>query len=382
MVPGTPPISQLERRQEVALSIEHMMTHLKKCPGCDVCVQAKMQAKQARRRDPDLKFLNEQPERFGQLLWADPVIIGKKKISRGITGEKVALFICDAASELCDFPALRAKTSELITIAVQYFLGDKRGEMLYSDGAEELRVSAERLGLVHRTSTPYRPQSNGRCEVRIRGVVQGTRCLLLQAGLPHRFWPLAGRAWCFGKNVTAGDEDASAFEHVHGYSFNGQLIPFGALVLYKLNPRDRAEYLKFDPTAVHGLCVGYHMEPGYRWSGDYYVLNLETLRTSNLATDKIRTRRVKEIELIYPVRFPLREIIERRRILLEKSSLDAPLDDERGVMGLDSQRLGEDESASGTTSDAHTQTDASSMEDLDVMSDFRSDIPSDSANTT
>ena len=91
---------------------------------------------------------------------------------------------------------------------------------------------------------------------------------------------------------------------------------------------------------------------------------------------------MKEIELIYPVRFPLREIIERRRILLEKSSLDAPLDDERGVMGLDSQRLEEDESASGTTSDAHTRTDASSMEDLDVMSDFKSDIPSDSANTT
>ena len=260
MVPGTPPISQLERRQEVALSIEHMMTHLKKCPGCEVCVQAKMQAKQARRRDPDLKFLNEQPERFGQLLWADPVIIGKKKISRGITGEKVALFICDAASELCDFPALRAKTSELITIAVQYFLGDKRGEMLYSDGAEELRVSAERLGLVHRTSTPYRPQSNGRCEVRIRGVVQGTRCLLLQAGLPHRFWPLAGRAWCFGKNVTAGDEDASAFEHVHGYSFNGQLIPFGALVLYKLNPRDRSGVPQVRPYGsawpVRGISYG------------------------------------------------------------------------------------------------------------------------------
>ena len=64
------------------------MTHLKKCPGCEVCVQAKMQAKQARRRDPDLKFLKEQPERFGQLLWADPVIIGKKEdLSRSYRGE-------------------------------------------------------------------------------------------------------------------------------------------------------------------------------------------------------------------------------------------------------------------------------------------------------
>ena len=67
-----------------------------------------------------------------------------------------------------------------------YFLGDHAGKRIYSDNAGEIAVAAEKMSGA-RNIHPHRPQSNGLCENRVKQIVQGTRCNILQSGFPHRF---------------------------------------------------------------------------------------------------------------------------------------------------------------------------------------------------
>eukprot|EP00972_Heterocapsa_arctica_P027122 3988210-Heterocapsa_arctica.AAC.1 len=59
--------------------------------------------------------------------------------------------------------------------------------------------------MVHLSSTPYRPESNGVIERFVGLVADGTRCLLAQGGLPHAWWPYAARAFCHARNIKIDD---------------------------------------------------------------------------------------------------------------------------------------------------------------------------------
>ena len=185
------------------------MTHFPKCNECDICKQAKMFMAPARRRDPDLRDLKA--EKFADLLWSDHIIVGKHNCSRGIKGEKVGLFIYDVATHVQDIPALKSKNSQNTFTALMYFLGDHAGKRVFSDSAREISVAAEKMRMVRATSTPHRPQSNGLCENRVKNVVQGMRCNILQSGFPHRFWTLAARQWTFAKSITPVDDEPSPY---------------------------------------------------------------------------------------------------------------------------------------------------------------------------
>jgi hypothetical protein len=227
-----------------------------------------------------------------------------------------------------DLPALNTKTASDTVIAIKYFMGENVGNKLYSDNSEELTKACRELQLVHPTSTPRRPESNGLCEARIRSVVQGTRCLLLQAGLPHRFWPLAGRCWTFSKNIESSGDDVSPWAKLHGSDFTGLIVPFGALLLYKATKYEAKSRLKFEPAGVYGIFLGYHVEPGMGHAGDYYILNFESVRAVDLTAARVAIVRVKEVIPQVPYRFPLRELAIKRQTTLEKDSPDDPLSEE------------------------------------------------------
>ena len=91
-------------------------------------------------------------------------------------------------------------------------------------------MAAEKMRMVHATSTPHRPQSNGLCENRVKQVVQGTRCNILQSGFPHRFWTLAARHWTFAKSIRPMDDEPSPYAKLRGEENDGLRVPFGALV--------------------------------------------------------------------------------------------------------------------------------------------------------
>ena len=55
-------------------------------------------------------------------------------------------------------------------------------------------------------------------------------------------------------------------------------IPFDAKVLFWNNP-DRADNTagKLSPTSNEGVFLGYHIQPGFVWRGEYLVTKLEAI---------------------------------------------------------------------------------------------------------
>ena len=71
-----------------------------------------------------------------------------------------------------------------------------RCKRIRSDGAHELELAIKSLpSVIHEVSVPYRPQSNSIAERYSQRVLHGSRALLLQAGLPYDYWPVAVWVW-------------------------------------------------------------------------------------------------------------------------------------------------------------------------------------------
>eukprot|EP00975_Prorocentrum_lima_P062407 12885458-Prorocentrum_lima.AAC.1 len=57
------------------------------------------------------------------------------------------------------------------------------------------------MGVPHDHSIPWMPRNNSWVERANRTVLEGACCLLLQAGLPSRFWPYVVRHSCLARNA-------------------------------------------------------------------------------------------------------------------------------------------------------------------------------------
>ena len=156
------------------------------------------------------------------------------------------------------------KSAEDAKRSLLHFTGpDARVKTFHSDNAWELVAAARELGWIHSTATPGHPQSNGVAERFVRTVLEGTRTLLLHAGMEHRWWRYAARCFTFALNVATHQGGRTPWHKRHHFIFPGQLIPFGALVIYKPTPtKPSLQPRKFEPKGRHGIFLGYHMQPG------------------------------------------------------------------------------------------------------------------------
>ena len=116
-------------------------------------------------------------------------------------------------------------------VALQSFIGPRTTVKTFQcDGARELYKAAVDLGICPTTSRPYVSQSNSIAERAIRHVEEGTRTVLLQAGLPPQWWPFAAKFFCFACNIDES-QGPSPWSKRHGATaFKGVRCPFGALV--------------------------------------------------------------------------------------------------------------------------------------------------------
>ena len=72
-------------------------------------------------------------------------------------------------------------------------------------------------------------------------------------------------------------------------------IPFGALVDFR-PPKPLLKKLpKMGPTGIPGIMLGYHVQPGGKWSGDYLVSPLCDWDTTKTTGRNVRCFRIKEI---------------------------------------------------------------------------------------
>ena len=254
--------------------------------------------------------MGTRPDKFGDLVTADYVISDRK----GKGGETVAIVIKDVWSGWSECTPLKARTEGNTFAAMRDFVGIReKVRMFHSDDARELKAAARRLGWRHRTATPYRPQSNGIAERSNRTVLEGTRCALYHAGMPETWWTFAARHFCMMLNILVRNK-ASPYFRRFNEPFRGRRIPFGALVDYRppTGGPGSAQKTKWGPKSIPGIFLGYHFNPGGRWSQDYLVACLDDFDTSDDNTyRKVNVHRIREIVFTESdVQFPLRKVYD------------------------------------------------------------------------
>ena len=314
--------SKDERLKREAMTTEHMLTHRPKNPWCWVCGLTKMNQKPARRCP--LGERSVKPEAFGQHVCVDHVFIGKDPNTIGTEGQAVGVFMFDLFTQLTDFAPTKTKSANEALIAVKQFMGETTVGTLYSDCSPELAAVAKELITSHQTSTPYRPQSNSLVERAIRTFYEGTRAALVQAGLPHRFWPMAARHQTVANAISCkADGGPSPWNVRHGADFDGWRLPFGCLVHYRPPKPILKSLKKFDPRTVPGIFVGWHLEPGYSFRGDYLVLPLTMFQVTG--RKKYKAHRIKELVHFDEVQFPLQKAMAEARTTVKEPKEEGDL---------------------------------------------------------
>ena len=298
-----------ERLKAEASSPEHCLRHDKKNPYCWVCGTVKMFKKPARRVGPAERSVD--PTAFGQHVCGDHVT-GLDADEDTVNGYAVGFFILDLYTRWPLLAPTKSKSGEEAVRAMRYYLGGTPLETFYSDCAMELKTVGEELANIHDTSTPYRPESNSICERGIRTMLEGCRAALIQAGLPERFWPIACAHQCFATAISnQRDGGPSPYWLRHGEDFGGWRLPLGSLVHYR-PPRPVLKGLhKMAPRSIPGVFVGWHVEPGCTWGGDYLVIPLAAFKSPG--RKMYNSHRIKELVSFDPMDFPLQAaLIEDR----------------------------------------------------------------------
>jgi len=173
--------------------------------------------------------------------------------------------------------------------------------MVYSDNSRELKKAVKMFGFSHRRSTPGVPATNTLAEGTVQKITGGTGTISENAGLPACYWPFAARHWCFAHCIEVKDGDSIYNKQLERGNFPGHVIPFGALVDFLPSPLSKEKSGKNEPDTRPGVFFGYHLDPGGRWSGQYYVVSLTafigiSLRRNTRGKDaKVHVQRVREL---------------------------------------------------------------------------------------
>ena len=264
-----------------------------------------MTAPQARKKGGQSRI---DTRKFGDHIIADFVLI-KANVEEGWKGEYVALVVKDLHTQFRAVYPSNTRHSQEGCRSILNFVGKNDDvEIIYTDNAPELKAAIRELGYRHQTSIEYVDGTKSFVEREIRQMLEGTRTNLLQAGFPQRYWPLAMQHIACAHNMLPSiGQSTSPWEERFGEAFGDKLVPFGAQVLFWDNPkRPDCTSGKTSPTAVEGVFLGYHIQPGHVWRGEYLVTKLEALEY-HLEHASFTVIRVKKVEfppdgIIFPVR--------------------------------------------------------------------------------
>ena len=286
-----------ERLRLEARSQKHLFCHRPKNPFCPTCQKAKMMAPYARKTGGSSTVRSEA---YGDHVTMDH-IIARDLRDYGFDDQRVALVVKDVFSKFRYVYPSDTKEGEQVLEDLLHFVGvDDDIKVMYSDNAPELIDGVKQLDrrIRHVTSREYANQNKSVVEREIRTVLEGTRANLVQSGLPEKFWPLAAQHHAMALNLTKRvDVDAIPWDLRFGEPFSGMNVPFGAKVLYWNDPKRKATApTKFGPSSAEGIFLGYHIQPGFIWKGDYIVTPVEGLRDA-LEIGKLPMLRVNRMEV-------------------------------------------------------------------------------------
>ena len=148
----------------------------------------------------------------------------------------------------------------------------------------------------------------------LRHVEEGTKTVLLHAGLPPQWWPFAAKYFCFACNLDES-QGPSPWSKRHGsMAFTGVRCPFGALVEFCLPGPTPCQPPESIPRRTSGLFLGYYVHPGGHFNGEYLCISLTDLAAAQHAPDgrplHPRVHRVREVFLMTDdITFPAHETL-------------------------------------------------------------------------
>jgi hypothetical protein len=239
----------------------------------------------------------ELDKQFGYIT-ADHFIAGDE-LDRSIEGDKAGIVIKCRTSKWLDLYATSGKCTADAEAAFADFEGPwKTVQYFYSDDAPELLAAAKGRGWIQGTATPGRPETNGAAENAVRQVLEGIRTTLDHAGFSPKWWPYAGKHFCLSSNISKTSDGDCACDIRHPNAlFTGKRLPFGCLIDFKPSPVKGKVVSKFEPRSVPGLFIGWVLQPGGKFKGDYIVISLEDMNVllAKPKNARIFVQRVKEI---------------------------------------------------------------------------------------
>ena len=225
------------------------------------------------------------PEKFGHIVTCDHVYAHSEELE-GITGDRDLLVVFDLGTKCIAAYPVKNKSTDETTKRLAHFRGKDSIRYFFSDKHASLISAVERLGqatIPHEFSTPGIHETNAIIESKVKKIVKGTRCNLRGAGLPACFWPLAAEHYAFLCTVHE-DQLEPAYYQRHGRHFKGPLIPFGCLIDAIPSPLAQ-QPRKFNPRGVPSVFLGYVVQPGQKWKGEYRWAELADFSKVSLFRD-------------------------------------------------------------------------------------------------
>ena len=174
----------------------------------------------------------------------------------------------DLATQWIQSCPCKTKTSQETEESLLKFLEPSHvPKVIYTDTSLEVGKSCEDLSWNHRTSTPYRSETNGIAERAVQRVKEGTSAVLFQSGLDGKWWSDSVECCCYLLNVQDLLADGKTpCERRFGEPFKGPIIPCGAMIeCHPTSPQDESRLHQFGKKVLPGIFLGYALIAGGIW---------------------------------------------------------------------------------------------------------------------
>ncbi|GAA5905630.1 hypothetical protein JCM5296_000533 [Sporobolomyces johnsonii] len=179
------------------------------------------------------------------------------------SNDRARMFVKDEAGrpvmDLAVGPTLKIKASAVSTTE------DKIVAFQSDNGTEFVNQTLDgflsQAGIQHRRTVPYVHGQNGFVERRWRSLLETTRTLLCDSGLPLSFWPYAlqSATYLYNRSPTSSlPSSQTPFEAYHGTPPDlSNLRAWGCVAYLRLSPEGRSAPHKLEDRGVRARFVGY-----------------------------------------------------------------------------------------------------------------------------
>ena len=115
-------------------------------------------------------------------------------------------------------------------------------------------------------------------------------------------WADSVECYCHLRNIQDLLSDGKTpYERRFGIQFNGQVIPFGAMVDYHpISAKDLSRLHQFGPQVLPGIFLGYVLSAVRIWKGDIMVADIEELE--EMDASELHARRINAKEVLTPMK--------------------------------------------------------------------------------